>query len=343
VFKLTAALLLLCSSFAAAQTAVMKVIMLPDNQYYSEAANGGTQAMNLAQVSYASSVSANAIISVGDNYNNTANSTDTTNIPAWVSALNATGIPWISPPGNHDYDTPGSGLVNDSRVLTTWNSTVGAGLAAETSFKASYPGSGANQNAWIDLGQHGAFHWAAMSLEFCATNEDLTWANGILNANPTYQFIITTHSYLSNLASTGGMGNGPYSCTGEGFTTDYNEGSGVWNGLVKAHDKQVRFVLCGHWNPTSAFAARQREIGSNGYPVDEIYFDAQSYTNGGNGFLRVMTFNDDNTVNTVTYSPVVSTYLTDYANQFTVQMQMPGSAVVGLGGTQKITGTAVIQ
>src|SRR6185437_13952050 len=99
--------------------AVMKVVMLPDNQMYSEAINGGTQAMNLAQVSYASSIGANAIISVGDNYNCTNNATDQANVPAWVSALQATGIPWISPPGNHDYENPGScGFLTNARALT---------------------------------------------------------------------------------------------------------------------------------------------------------------------------------------------------------------------------------
>src|SRR6185437_6680538 len=222
--------------------AVMKVVMLPDNQMYSEAINGGTQAMNLAQVSYASSISANAIIGVGDNYNCTSNTTDQTNIPAWVSALQATGIPWISPPGNHDYDNSPCGFLTDSRILTQWNSTVGAGVAAESSFKGSFPGSGANQNTWIDLGIHGVYHWAALSLELCPTNEDLSWAAGVMDANPTYQFIVTTHDYLTNIASTGDIGNVSVACSQMGLTTDFNDGQGIWDGLVKTHDSQVRLV-----------------------------------------------------------------------------------------------------
>jgi hypothetical protein len=340
--KTPLALLLFCPLLQA-QTAVMKVVMLPDNQYYSEAINGGTQAMNLTQVSYASSISATAIISVGDNYNDTANTTDRTNVPAWVSALQATSIPWISPPGNHDYDTPGNGFLNDSRVLTQWNSTVGAGVASESSFKGSFPGSGANQNAWIDLGIHGIYHWAALSLEFCPTNEDLTWASGVMDANPTYQFIVTTHTYLSNISSLGGVGNGSFSCTDLGLTTDFNEGLGIWNGLVKSHDAQVRLVLCGHWNPTAGFATQKVDVGANGYSVEEVYFDAQSFTNGGNGFLRVLTFYDNNTVGLVTYSPVTTTFMTDYANQFTFLIDPPGSAKVIMSGTQVYRGTAVIQ
>jgi hypothetical protein len=34
---------------------------------------------------------------------------------------------------------------------------------------------------------------------------------------------------------------------------------------------------------------------------------------------------------------------TDYANQFTVPMQMPGSATVNATGTQKVSGGATIQ
>lgn len=334
---------LLFASLASAQTPVMTIVMLPDNQFYSEPINGGTQAMNLAQVSYASSISADAIISVGDNYECTSNTIDQTNVPAWVTALQNTGIPTISPPGNHDYDTPGCGTLNDSRVLTQWNSTVGAFIAAQTSFKGSFPGSGANQNSWIDLGVHGVYHWAALSLEFCPTDEDLTWAAGVMDANPTYQFIVTTHSYLSNIASTGGIGNGNFSCAQLGLTTDFNEGAGIWTGLVQSHDSQVRLVLCGHWNPSTGFASRQTFVGSHGYSVEVNYFDAQSFTNGGNGFLRVLTFNDDNTVNVVTYSPVTTTNMTDYANQFTMLLDPPGAAKVSSSGTQMTSGTSVLQ
>lgn len=334
---------LLFASLASAQTPVMKIVMLPDNQYYSEAINGGTQAMNLAQVSYASSISADAIIGVGDNYNCTTNATDQTNVPAWVSALQATGIRWITPPGNHDFENLGTcGFLTSARVLTSWNSTVGAGIGAESSFMGSFAASD-YRDAWIDLGIHGVYHWAALSLECCPTNEDLTWAAGVMDANPTYQFIVTTHTYLSNISSTGGIGNGPWACNQMGVSTDYNEGAGIWTGLVQGHDSQVRLVLCGHWNPTSGFAARQTFIGSHGYSVEVNYFDAQAFTNGGNGFLRVLTFNDDNTVDVVTFSPVTSGSMTDYANQFTMMLDPPGSAKVSLSGTQVTSGTSVLQ
>src|SRR5579863_6272566 len=161
-----AVLMLVGSICARAQNRVMSIVLLTDNQFYSEAIHGGTQQMNLAQVSYAASIGADAIIGEGDNYNNTSNATDKTNIAAWVSALQATGIPWITPPGNHDYDNfqDGTGRVSDARTNLVWESSVGSPMATQPGIAGNYP-AGSHANAWLNLGMHGGTPWGVIALE----------------------------------------------------------------------------------------------------------------------------------------------------------------------------------
>lgn len=324
--------LALFSATASGQTVAMKVLNFPDNQYYSEAAFGGNPSSNTAIVAYGETWGADAYIGEGDNFNNTGNATDLTNISAWVLALKDTGKSWITPPGNHDYDNfqDGSGKVSDARTNTVWQTYIGTPMATQAAIVGNYP-TGSNANSVLDMGVHGGFHWATIAMEFCPRSGTLTWANGIITSNPTWKFIITTHDYLTNNATLNDVGNGPYSCSQEGYTTDYNYGQGIWDNLVKLHDDQIRIVLCGHWNPTSNFSARRRDLGTHGYYVDQVYFDPQSYTNGGNGFVRLLTFYTDGTIGVQTYSPVTSSYMTDAANQFTLAAQSP-TLVVSVPG-----------
>src|SRR5438132_14389301 len=94
-------------------------------------------------------------------------------------------------------------------------------------------------------------------------------------------------------------------------------------------------VVNGHL--TASLAARRADLGVNGNLVNEMFSNYQTQANGGNGWLRIVTFHpNSNTISVKTYSPYLNAYKTDGANQFTVNYHNPGFHT----GTGKITGRA---
>jgi hypothetical protein len=300
---------------ADAKTAVMTLIVIPDNQNYTDSSAG--QSMNIAQVTYAQSVHPAAFISVGDNLNFTGNSVEKANMSAWASALQTSGMNWISVPGNHDYDSIdhfGSGV----RDETTWEGIVGTAMASQSGMHTGFP-TGTHGNSWIDIGSWGGHHWGVLSLELCPSTSALSWADSVLAANPTYLFVITTHLYTTDLGTLADGGRNGNPCTF--YTThNFNNAQSVFTNFIANHDDQIEMVVSGHYvdNNFPDFSARRTDVGIHGNTVNEVYFDAQSFTNGGNGYLRKMVLNDDSTVDVVTYSPVLNAFQTDAADQFSM-------------------------
>jgi hypothetical protein len=76
-------------------------------------------------------------------------------------------------------------------------------------------------------------------------------------------------------------------------------------------------VLSGHI--TSANSSRRRDLGVNLNLVNQIFSNYQTLPNGGNGWLRIMTFHPStDTIDVKTYSPYLNKYFTDSSNQFSI-------------------------
>src|SRR5262249_12510935 len=92
------------------------------------------------------------------------------------------------------------------------------------------------------------------------------------------------------------------------------------------------------------------ELGVNGNLVNSMFSNYQELAHGGDGWLRLLTFHPDaNTITVKTFSPYLSSYWVDDANQFTVYYHNPGfntgsgrvtGRVTG-SGCQKIAGATV--
>lgn len=99
-----------------------------------------------------------------------------------------TDIPTIFIPGNHDYD-------NNSRVSTTWNSLRGQSFYTSKSwFDGGFYESNKSENLYIKFTAAGS-NILIIGLEFGARQGAIDWANGIIQANPTYDVIFLTHCY----------------------------------------------------------------------------------------------------------------------------------------------------
>jgi hypothetical protein len=81
-------------------------------------------------------------------------------------------------------------------------------------------------------------------------------------------------------------------------------------------------VVGGHF--TNGPASRRVDLGDSGNLVNQMYADYQDFSNGGNGWLRILTFRSaGNTISVETYSPFLKQSKIDAQNQFTLAYRNP--------------------
>jgi hypothetical protein len=137
----------------------------------------------------------------------------------------------------------------------------------------------------------------------------LTWADTLLKNNSNRRAIVVTH-YLLN--------------TSNEFSAD---GSLIYNELK---DNPNLFLMMGGHLDTEG----QRSDTYNGHTIYSLRSDYSTRPNGGNGWLRLLTFSPDtNTINVTTYSPTLNQYETDADSQFSLSYAMGGVSFQEIGST----------
>ena len=159
----------------------------------------------------------------------------------------------------------------------------------------------------------GGFKFLHLNLSFSPSPDTLTWADGVVKANPKMPVIVTTHCYLNI------DGN---------RTPAKNE---VWNNLV-AKNPRIFMVLCGH------FHGEAQRLGKNeaGLNVIQMLADYQNDPKGGNGWLRQITFKpEEGRIHFKTYSPYLKTFRDGLNSDFSFDAAFDASnnSIVVLGQT----------
>jgi hypothetical protein len=287
------------------------IAIIPDPQYLAESCPdnlGGYYAAMMKWIvdnktivltSGVTSFEANikAVVGVGDCVNSTTGNNEYTNAQNAWSILDANGIAFTTPPGNHDYS--GSPL---SR------SNLGAQFATgyfSASNRASVYGSG------INLGGEDRAHWVGsfdttgantavkfvisgikmliLAMDFFAGNAAWSWAYSVMLANYDCECYITTHAWLTTNGTqfertdsygpnAYSMPEGPYSnSAAEAWAT---MGVNTWSnlfGIFGGHD------LCNFQNSdpgTSSPAWFWQQVpvasaSSRGQTVHQLYANSQ--------------------------------------------------------------------
>jgi hypothetical protein len=282
---------------AAWAVAPFTIVALPDAQNMTEGAAPGPDMFN-AETAWAVSqrVSENIVFvtNEGDLTNNRT-AAGWQNAQAAMFALNAANIPFGVSPGNHDSDN-GVGV-----GYTGFNAYFGpAQFAGKSWYCPGSPGpSAAGQNSYQTFTVNGRTY-LNVNLEYTSSNA-VGWAQQVIANNPGKPTILTVHDYL----------------TGAGDRS--SNGAAVWSSLVyPAAYSQVFMVLGGHAWPGSApdMPAVTPQLNAAGKVVYEMLADYQS-VNGGNGYLRLLKFDEDaGKIGVSTISPYLGTSLTTGNNQF---------------------------
>ena len=254
-----------------------------------------------------------AVLGEGDIVNDGASTAQQQNADAAFRLLDSAGIPYLLAIGNHDYDgaNPKAG-----RPVTGFNQWFGpARYAAKPFYKGNFP-TGSNENFYgiVNIGGKNSLF---LVLEYYPRPEAMTWATGILQANPDKETIIVTHNYEFV------DGTRESRCDTQDMPTGNATGDDMWATLRKFPN--VIMVLNGHL--TNAQSAHRTDIADTGTLVNEMFVNYQTFPDGGDGWLRILTFHPStNSVSAQTFSPFLNQFRTDAANQFTVLYHNPNPA-----------------
>jgi len=301
----------------------VSIVVLPDTQYYNnDYQHADVFAMQTNWIiAQKSPLHIQAVLHVGDVVDNCYSVDQWTNANSAMRLLDGV-VPYFLVPGNHDVDVNRKGLMNDyfGPASMPWiTSTMTAGQIE-------------NNYALVDIGPQ---QWLVLGLEFGPRDKVITWANSVLKAYADRPAIILTHAYLYadgnryDIAVSGSDTSAPnyqwwipqsYGYTaGEGI----NDGEKIWQKLILTNPN-VRLVFSGHVTATTG-GARLTSTRPDGSRVHQMLSDYQ-WLNGpyfGYGYLRTLQFDfTQKTIQVQTYSPYMNDYLTDDANQFTLDLNL---------------------
>ncbi|HIJ64814.1 MAG TPA: metallophosphatase [Candidatus Hydrogenedentes bacterium] len=172
-----------------------------------------------------------------------------------------------------------------------------------------------NENAFY-LIRAGGMDFLILCLEFGPRDEVLEWANTLVAEHKHRRIIVVTHCYMYSDDTRVGEGD---EWNPHGYGRE-NDGEEMWQKFVKKH-KNIFLVLSGHI--LNDGLGRLTSTGDKENKVHQILANYQMQENGGNGWLRIMTFlPTENKIDITTYSPVLKEYASDDQNQFQVEYSM---------------------
>ena len=280
------------------------VVALPDTQMYTAALNGGSPEMLTAQTEWIISnrVSRNIAYvtlegdisqdgsKVAKQWHHATNSLYRLEDPVHTGLPG--GIPYGAVVGNHDQRAGGT---------MKFNEYFGTNHFAGRSYYGGHYG--ADNDSHFDLFSAGGQNFIVLALTMGAGSDSglMRWADAVLHSNANRRAIVVTHSLLD-----------PAPWPAPANWT--KEGPAIFGAL--AGNPNLFLMLCGHRHGEGR---RHEAAGTGGRHIDVVLADYQSYTNGGNGFLRLLEFSPSRSqIRVKTYSPWTGQWATNSAGLFTL-------------------------
>ncbi len=291
-----------------ASAARFMVVGLPDTQNYSEF----HPAIFTAQTTWVNNNWSAKNMKFATHYGDIVNDgTDPNAVYQWVNARNSMNVleagnrPYSISAGNHDVTrngSPGAAPLN-ADSYNYWFGKTGPYANYHLSNKRSAGNPSGWFGDWSPSGKSSYQYFNGGGIEFLHLNigvdtpvAELAWAQGVLNANRDKPVMVTTHKYLQDAEDyTAGVPivpSGRYPSIWYSVEGMYDpagiQSEEFWQNFVR-QNKQIFWVNCGH------FHEEFRQVSTNNYglPVQEVLADYQDDPNGGNGWMRLMTFDTD--------------------------------------------------
>jgi hypothetical protein len=217
------------------------------------------------------------------------------NAQASMHVLNGE-VPYIMAAGNHDF-----GFLNsenrETQINTYFKATDNPLVdPAQGGILQGVKTAGEIQNAYYAFTAPDGRKMLVFSLEWEPQPATVTWANQIA-ALPQYadhSAVLLTHAYLQG-------NNTRY--TSSKVAAD-NAGSELWTNLVRQHEN-FEMVVNGHFGGDGQGYVASTALAGN--TVNQLFFNTQFETQGGNGWIQLLEFmQDGKTVRVRTYSPYLN-------------------------------------
>ncbi|MEQ1678881.1 MAG: metallophosphoesterase, partial [Chitinophagaceae bacterium] len=300
------------------------IIGLPDTQFYTEelpgtnSGGGGHNGIFKAQTQWIADhrIDSNVafVVQLGDCVQNGDNPPGADNTIEWRRADTAMkkienpavpivdGIPYGICVGNHDQGTGG----NPDLPSVYYNQYFGETRFAGRAYYGGHYGVTNNDNHY-QLFSAGGINFIHISIEYypdgttASLQPVLDWADALLKTHSNRKGILSTHNMLGTGSSASFQG----------------PGQKIYDDLKD--NPNLILMLAGH----VPGEGRRTDV-FNGNTIHTIMADYQSgYSNGGNGYLRIMQFlPDQNLMSVKTYSPYSNTSFTGSSSQFTLPVNL---------------------
>jgi hypothetical protein len=288
------------------------VALVPDTQFYSASSTLITHFTNQTQWIVDNRASNNIVMvsHLGDVVNAGADAAQWARADAAMDILDTdTNLTYGVVLGNHDY-AGGQSPDNDAAAFI---STFGAARFAGRPWYGGDSPDGRNQYHYFKGAGRDYLH---LLIEYhCASSDNsnatemIQWVQSVLEDHPTTPAILSTHECLGS----GGGRTAP--------------GEDIFNALVKDYP-QVFMVTCGHWHGEAHSTVQN----SDGKDVFQILSCFQTRANGGDGWMTLLEFDEDNdAINGSTYSPSLDQYETDANSQYALSMNFSNRFDFGSG------------
>ncbi len=276
------------------------IVALPDTQNYSQDYPQIYDAQCNWVVNQRFVRNIKFVTHLGDIVNQAATLSQWTNARRSMNILDAAGMPYGTCVGNHDILYPGD--YSDPTGLNYRNHFGPQFYSGRTWYRGSSPSGLSNYQVIEADGRQLLF----LHLLVETPASELAWAQTVLNANRDKPTMVSTHRYLYDWRI---LGQGRYGAFQYTFEPPYRDdgipAGDFFNNFLRVN-RQVYMAICGH----NDGQYRQVSTSAYGLPIHEILVDYQdSWPNGGNGFLRIMTYRPGaNRIEVQSYSPYTGSF-----------------------------------
>ncbi|MGO4693085.1 LamG-like jellyroll fold domain-containing protein [Paenibacillus sp. 2TAB26] len=193
-----------------------------------------------------------------------------------ISAMDQSRTPYLMTAGNHDYNEEDTYLnyFGPERFLS----------------KDYYKGNSPSRYSSYGIVQAGSYHYLWLMVDMQHLMKDLAWCKIVLDEHSDMPTILVSHDILYTTGDSQNL-----------ISHESENGKIIWDELVAPYN-QVFMTANGHYNGNF----HQTRQNNSGHEVIQLLINYQDSYRGGNGWMRLAQFNEnDNHICFQTYSPWV--------------------------------------
>ena len=290
------------------------IVLIPDTQNYWL---GGNEELAYNQskwiVKNKDTLNIKIVIHLGDIVNTWNSQKEWIMSDKMMKILDDNGIQYIALMGNHDFGKPYSLIPNrnytyfeqyfpDSRIISN-----------QTLSTSKITPDGGNNYTFLTVGKN---EFLIVAMQYCPSRNVVEEVSKAIKQNADKRVILSTHAFLRSDGSWTSVSGGGV-CTKIPGTDDYST-EAIWDYVVYPNPN-VFLVVSGH----SSGENKRIDNNTAGNPVQQVVIDYQNKNNGGDGMLKIITFDPEkDKVYFQTFSPWLNSYANGTKSKFTFDYEM---------------------